>query len=212
MNTQSSYDAVAAEYADRIYDELRHKPLDCELLQRFTETVAPEGLVCDLGCGPGHVARHLQGLGLRVCGVDLSPGMVHLARQRNPGIEFEQGDLTALDVPEGHFAGVVAFYSLIHIVPAEMPEALREIHRILSPGGLLLAAFHLGTETLHLTEWWGHAVRVDFHFHPTDDMSRWLRGAGFEVLDIIERDPYPGVEHASRRAYVFARSRDGVPS
>src|SRR5713101_5862065 len=95
-DTQHSYDAVAEEYVARIVGELAHKPLDRELLDRFAMRVRDAGTVCDVGCGPGHVARYLHERGVNVIGVDLSPHMVELARQLNPGIEFAQGNMLAL--------------------------------------------------------------------------------------------------------------------
>ena len=84
---RDGYDAVAVEYAERIFNELDHKPLDRELLARFAERVG-SGPCCDLGCGPGHVARYLHGFGANVTGIDLSARMIELARSLNPGIEF----------------------------------------------------------------------------------------------------------------------------
>src|SRR5271169_6824007 len=95
---QSSYDKVADEYARHIYDELQHKPLVCRLLDRFAESVRNAGLVCDLGCGPAHIARYLLDHGIQVCGMDLSQGMIEQAQRLNPGIEFTQGDMRALPV------------------------------------------------------------------------------------------------------------------
>lgn len=204
MNLAASYDAVADEYVRRIYDELRHKPLDRALLARLAQA-AGGGLICDLGCGPGQVARFLHGQGARVTGIDLSEAMVERARQLNPGITFEQGDLLALNVPDGSFAAVAAFYSLIHIPRERMAAALRESHRVLRPGGLLLAAFHLGTDMVHLDEWWGQPVSVDFHFFQAGEFREWLERAGFRVEEVVKRGPYPEVEHTSHRAYVFAR-------
>ena len=50
--------------------------MDRQLLDRFADSVRGAGVVCDLGCGPGQVARYLQERGLPVCGVDLSLGMI----------------------------------------------------------------------------------------------------------------------------------------
>jgi trans-aconitate methyltransferase len=61
---EDSYDRVAKEYATRIFRELNHKPLDRELLDRFALRVHGIGPVCDLGCGPGHVARYLHERGV----------------------------------------------------------------------------------------------------------------------------------------------------
>jgi SAM-dependent methyltransferase len=200
-----SYDRVADEYVARIYDELRHKPLDRQLLDRFADSVREVGLACDMGCGPGQVARYLHDHGAKVCGVDLSPEMVVRARRLNPGIDFQQGDMLMLDVADGAWAGIAAFYSIIHIPRDDVVRALREFRRVLRPGGRVLLAFHIGDETKHLEEWWGYKVCVDFLFFRPDEMAGYLRSAGFEIEEIIERDPYPDVEHQSRRAYIFAR-------
>ncbi len=206
MNTRETYDRVTDEYVRRIYDELSHKPLDRELLDRFATQVRGGGWCCDIGCGPGHVTRYLHEQGAQVCGIDLSDAMVRRARELNPGFSFQQGDMTALNLPDERYTGITAFYSLIHIPPAGMVAALRELRRVLKPGGILLAAFHLGSDTLHLDEWWGHSVSVDFHFFSTAEMSAWLEAAGFEIAEVIEREPYPEIEHQSRRCYIFAKS------
>jgi SAM-dependent methyltransferase len=208
-NCQASYDLVADEYVCRIFDELAHKPLDRALLDRFAAAVRDVGLVCDMGCGPGHVARYLHERGVRVCGVDLSAAMVERARRLSPGVEFRQGDMMALDVPDAAWAGIAAFYSLIHIARGDMAQALGELWRVLRPGGTLLLVFHIGEETIHLDEWWGQQVSVDFHFFRSEEMARFLREAGLEIEDIVEREPYPDVEHPTRRCYIFARRPEG---
>ena len=82
-DVQSAYDAVAGEYVRRIYDELKDKPLDRQLLEQFAGELRGKGLVCDLGCGPGQVARSLHESGIEVCGVDLSAASSPAAT--NPG-------------------------------------------------------------------------------------------------------------------------------
>ena len=205
MNVKTSYDQVADEYVQRIFDELQHKPLDRQLLDRFAASVREAGPVCDLGCGPGHVARYLHERGVQVCGIDLSPVMVERARSLTPGVEFRPGDMLALNVPDGAWAGIAAFYSIIHIPRGDVTRALRELRRVLRPGGLLLLTFHLGDDKIHLDEWWGQKVCVDFFLFQSAEMAGYLTAAGFEIDEIIEREPYPDVEHQSRRAYIFAR-------
>src|SRR4029077_19860466 len=146
-DVQSGYDLVAEEYARRIYGELQHKPLDCCLLDRFAESVRSTGVACDLGCGPGQVARYLQGRGIQVCGMDLSPGMIQCARQLNPGIEFKQGDMRTLPVADNTLAGIAAFYAIVNLSPNDLVQALREMMRVLLPGGRLLLSFHIGDDT-----------------------------------------------------------------
>jgi SAM-dependent methyltransferase len=199
---QRTYDAVAGDYVEHIFDELKDKPFDRQLLDEMATT---PGVVCDLGCGPGHVARYLHERGANVVGVDLSPAMIERARALTPSVPFEVGDMRALDVPDGAWQAIVAFYSIIHFAPAELADVFREMRRVLAPGGTLLVSFHIGSEIFHRDEWWGHAVDVDFYFLQPDDVTAALESAGFTVERVMERDPYPEVEYQSRRAYVTAR-------
>ena len=208
MDTPSSYDRVAAEYTARIAGELEHKPLDRELLDRFAALVAGRGPVADLGCGPGHVARYLHERGVAMVGIDLSVGMVAEARRLHPGIEFHRGDMRALDVPHGAWAGIVAFYAIIHVPRGEVVTTLREWRRTLKPDGWLLLAFHAGDEVRHVDEWRGEAVNLDFVFFRPDEMAAYLEEAGFAVVERVERDPYPEVEAQTPRAYMLARRAD----
>jgi SAM-dependent methyltransferase len=203
-DVETSYDRVAADYVQRIFEELAHKPLDCQLLDRFATRVRGTGSACDLGCGPGHVARYLHERGVEVIGIDLSPVMVRHARELNPEIAFRQGDMRSLNIEDETWVGVTAFYSIIHIPRPKVVEALSEIKRVLRPGGLLLLAFHIGDDVLHLDEWWGHQVSLDFVLFRHEEMTGFLESAGFEIEETVEREPYPDVEHQSRRAYVFA--------
>lgn len=201
---RASYDRVAEDYAARIADELGRKPADRRILDDFAARVRGLGPVCDVGCGPGHVARHLRGRGVQVAGIDLSPAMVEVARRRNPGIEFAAGDMRSLPIADGALGGIVAFYSVIHLERGDVVAVLAEMARSLRPGGLLLLAFHVGDDVLHLDEWWGQPVSVDFVFFQPGEMAGFLEAAGFRVEECIEREPYPGVEHPSRRAYLLA--------
>ena len=202
---QASYDRVAAEYARRIYDELQHKLLDRQLLEQLVERVGPLGPICDLGCGPGQVARYLHERGAAVLGVDLSPAMVEMAQRLNPGLSFHQANLLALPFTDERWGGIAAFYSLIHIPHSDLPAALDECRRLLRPGGWLLAAFHCGEQVVHLDEWWGKAVDVDFYFFQPAALMAHLDQAGFVELELAERDFYPAVEAQTRRGYLFAR-------
>jgi SAM-dependent methyltransferase len=202
---RESYDRLAEEYARRIADELQYKPLDRELLDRFAQQTTGRGEVCDMGCGPGHVARYLRDAGASVFGLDLSPGMLEQARKLNPDISFREGNMLALDILDGALAGIAAFYAIVNIPKLSLPVVFREIQRVLQPGGLLLLAFHTGNEVLHEDELWGQKISMDFLLLQPSEIRLDLEVAGFTIEEVVEREPYPDVEYPSRRAYIFAR-------
>ena len=132
--------------------------------------------------------------------------MVDRARELNPGIEFRQADMLALKLADGAWAGITAFYAIVNLPPEDLVPAMREMHRVLQPGGLLLLSFHIGEETVHEDELWGNKVSLDFYFFRTQQVTDCLRSAGFVIEEVIEREPYaPDVEYQSRRAYIFAQ-------
>ncbi|HEX3053959.1 MAG TPA: class I SAM-dependent methyltransferase [Aggregatilineaceae bacterium] len=202
----SSYSDMADEYARKFMDELDHKPLDRELLSRFAARVAGKGPVCDMGCGPGQIARYLRDCGVNdILGMDIAPGMIEQARKLNPDIVFRVGDMRAIEEQDNAWAGISAFYSIIHIPREEVADVLREWWRVLKPGGWVLLTIHLGDNVLHLDQWGETAVSLDYFFFQTQEMERYLKEAGFIIDEAIERDPYPEVEYQGRRAYIFAR-------
>lgn len=210
-SVRKSYDRVADEYARRIFNELRDKPLDQQLLNRFATEVIGRGEICDMGCGPGHVARYLRDAGATVFGLDLSPQMLEQARQLNSDLSFLEGNMMALDLPDGRLAGIAALYSIVNIPKESLTLVFREMARVLQPGGLLLLAFHAGDEVLHEDELWGQPISMDLFLFQPSEIRRYIEAAGLAIEEIVERGPYaPEVEYQSRRAYIFARKPESV--
>jgi SAM-dependent methyltransferase len=205
QNTQTSYDQVAAQYAEKFKDEMDDKPFDRDCLDRLVHEVGNLGPICDLGCGPGQIARYLHRQGAQTLGVDLSPQMIAEAQRLNPEISFHQGDMLALPDADESWGGVAAFYCIIHIPREHVVDALREMKRVIKPDGVLLLTFHIGDEIKHLDEWWEKPVDLDFAFYQPAEMEAWLKEAGFEVEETLIREPNPKVEVATRRVYLFAR-------
>ncbi len=200
---------MAADYAGHIFDELRHKPFDRAILDRFGTIARPVGPVCDLGCGPGQVARYLHDGGGTATGLDLSPGMVAQARRLSPDIPFRQGTMLALPFDNASLGGIAAFYSIIHIPRPRLPTVFGEMWRTVRPGGAVLVAFHVGDEDRHLEEWWDQPVSLDFSFFRRPEIEDLATAEGFRIMESLERDPYPDVEHPSRRAYILAQKPSG---
>ncbi|OEV03443.1 class I SAM-dependent methyltransferase [Streptomyces oceani] len=96
---------------------------------------APGDHTLELGCGEGRISRELTDLGHRVTASDLSPSLLHAAERSDSAAEYHLADATALPFPDGGFDRVVA-YNMLMDVP-DMPAAVREAARVLSPSGVL---------------------------------------------------------------------------
>nr|WP_106964887.1 class I SAM-dependent methyltransferase [Amycolatopsis orientalis] len=202
--TRTAYDIVAENYAEMLKDFLQDATWDRAVLTAFAELVG-EGPVGDLGCGPGRLTGYLKSLGLDVFGVDLSPAMIEVARRTHPDLRFEVGSLAALDLADGSLAGALAWYSLIHTPPEELPVLAKELARVLRPGGWLLTAFQVGdNERRRIENAYGHDIAADAYRLDPDFVAQVLADAGFVVDARLVREPGPSYE-ATRQAYLTAR-------
>lgn len=182
--TRSVYDADAAGYADVVRDILGgRQPFLNAALGLFADQVlaAGGGLVADVGCGPGHVTAHLHGLGVDAFGIDLSPGMIEVARSDHPGLRFEVGSMTDLDLPAASVSGLIAWWSLIHISDEAMPAVLGHFHRVLRPGGPMQLGFHVPDRSRVKAERRDDSVRAHGHRRHPERVADWLREAQFTV-------------------------------
>jgi SAM-dependent methyltransferase len=206
-DVRRSYDAVAERYAEEIGSELRAKPLDRALLQIMADAAGSDP-IADLGCGPGHVAAYLAGLGASAFGLDLSARMCALAH-RDGRVPAVAGDVRCLPLAPGSVGAVVCLYTLIHLDTRSRAEAYGELFRILRPGGQALVAFHtfdddvpIGGSTT-LSVWWDTEVDLTFRFLDPDGEASALVDAGFRFVARLDRAPYVEVEHPSHRSYLL---------
>ena len=188
---RSGYDAIARDYAEHFRDLLAGQPLARGMLSAYAETVlaAGGGPVVDVGCGPGCVTAFLDSCGLSVSGLDLSAAMVEVARSQFPNLRFDIGSMTTLAIPDATLAGIVAWYSIIHIPHDELPAVFAEFRRVLAPGGHVLLGFQVGDEPLHLTNPFGHPVTLEFRRLSPDIITGLLHDAGFVVTAHLIREP-----------------------
>ncbi|MFI7220503.1 class I SAM-dependent DNA methyltransferase [Micromonospora maritima] len=200
--TRTAYDTVAEDYA-RLLPDVVEPPLDRAVLAAFAESVGPGRPVLEVGCGTGRITAHLHRLGPDVAGVDLSPGMVAVARRTYPELRFEVGSLTELTAADGSLAGLVAWYSLIHLPPELLPEVFAGFHRVLASGGHLLLAVKAGDRLDRRERAYGHRVAYDVHWLPPGRLAAQLTAAGFAVTATVLREPVDGERQP--QAFLLAR-------
>lgn len=208
-NIIECYDKTAKNYADKFIDELSHKHLDRILLNAFAAENRDKGKLIDLGCGPGQTTKYLAEGGWKdLLGVDISPEMVKVAKMINPQLNFETADMLNLQYPDKTFGAAIAFYSIVHFDYSQIKIAFDEIKRILTNNGQFLFSFHIGDNAVHLDDFLDQKVNIDFHFFEPNKIIELLTATGFEIIDAIERQPYPDAEYPSNRAYIWAKNNN----
>jgi SAM-dependent methyltransferase len=205
----NSYNQAATEYVDAFYNELHKKPFDMELLQQFSKRIPTGSKVCDLGCGPGHITEYLYNLGVNVIGIDISENMIKLAKERNPSIRFDIGDMLDLNLLDESIGGAMAFYSIIHICPNLLGQVFSEICRILLPNGVFLFSCHFGTGVIEVDNWFEKGLKYHCYLYKPDELTGKLRKAGFSDVSVQIRESY-GFEYETERIYIFAYKSIGL--
>ncbi len=182
------------EIGERYDEAFPHKEGQLAAGSWLIERLSPGARVLDVGCGTGlPTARQLCDAGLRVTGVDISPGMLALARANVPEAEFVQAD--ALDFTETGFDAAVAFFSLLMLGRTDIKESLGRIHDALKPGGeFLLSMVEADLDDAPLP-FLGSPIRVSGYLR--DELRAVVDSAGFTVLDLTSLSYAP----ASTEAY-----------
>lgn len=206
--TRAAYDTVAEDYAELLRGSLADSPFERDALDLFARVVERPGggRVADVGCGTGRLTGHLVGPGLDLVGVDLSPGMVAVARREHPEVPFAVGSVTGLPLATSSLAGALAWYSLIHTPTERLTAAFEELRRVLRPGGHLLTGFQVGDEVRrgrrHL---YGHDVALDSYRRPPDLVARCAAAAGFTEVARTVSPPEPPYD--CPQAHLLLRTR-----
>ena len=181
------FDSVGPEW-----DGLRKIFNDDALRARAIAHLAPPGwTVCDVGTGTGILAKEVARLGLRVIAVDHSPRMLEAARSsleaegyaveaEGCAVELRRGEAQALPLADGEVDAALA-HMVLHYVP-QPAEALREMARIVKPGGVVVVVDFVR----HEAEWMREELGVLWLGFPIDEIVRWLGDAGLEAVRIEE--------------------------
>ncbi|WP_370150900.1 class I SAM-dependent methyltransferase [Streptacidiphilus sp. EB129] len=201
-----AFDAIG----DRYDEAFPHKDGQLATGEWLIGSLPGGARVLDLGCGTGvPTARQLADAGLDVVGVDLSGGMVALARKNVPDALFHQLDIADVrpgGSPElGRFDAVVAFFSLLMLPRAEIPVALRTVHQLLSPGGLFVLSMVEADVDYFAIPFLGNTVRVSGFLR--DDLRKVVEEAGFEIVAESSHSYAPAIADVPPEEQIFLRCR-----
>lgn len=130
------------------------------------------------------------GTGVEAFGIDLSPEMVAIARRDHPGLCFNVGTMTDLDLEDASLSGIVAFWSIIHIPDRDMPGVFDEFRRVLRPGGLLLVGFHVGDSIDRSSVGYtGEPINLRSYLRQPSTVAAWLHESEFAIESTLIMRP-----------------------
>jgi SAM-dependent methyltransferase len=178
---RTAYDTIAAEFAARHGAMV---PVLAALAEAFLGHLPPNPTILEAGCGAGRDMAWFEARGAAVTGIDLSPGMLAVARPLVEGSLLEM-DLTRIDLPDTSFDGVWCNAALLHIPKADAPTVLAQFRRVLRPGGIAMVSLQGGDG-----EGWESNVYTGverfFARYTATEAEALLAENGFDVLSLEE--------------------------
>lgn len=182
--TVDTYNHIASKYADTYFDDTEDIPAIDEFLERLT----PGANILDAGCGVGQFTKYMRTKGFSVVSIDASDEMLAIAKSKVPDGAFRKMDMRHLTFGPNSFHGILAAYSLIHIPESEIHDTLVGFHRVLAPGGFLLAITQRGVHDHWVDEPFAPGMKVFFNFFTREGIAEDLAAAEFTVLSQTEKD------------------------
>ena len=140
------------------------------------------GPVLDLGCGPGHITDYLRSLGVDATGIDMVPEFIAHAQAAHPSGRYQLGSMEDLAVADHSIAGILAWYSLIHLPPHRLDGVLAGFRRAIAPAGTLVIGVFDGDEVAAFD----HKVVTAYRW-PVHQFVERLTRAGFTEVERLQR-------------------------
>jgi len=186
MHRSSFFSDISRSWDDRHAD-----PEECERLRVFANhfRLRPGERVLDVGCGCGRlipVVSEKIGAKGSLVELDFATGMLEIGRCKPHGghVTFMLGDAHAMPLPSKDFDKVIALALLPHL--NDKAAALKEFHRVLKPGGLVVIAHQMGREALdRLHGQSSEPVRRDL-LPKKPVLESLLAEAGFSAIEILD--------------------------
>ncbi|MGB3685675.1 MAG: class I SAM-dependent methyltransferase [Ornithinimicrobium sp.] len=182
---KAAYDAVAHDYAAAFRSTEPEQPIDLAMIDCWVADLRRHWrrpTVLDAGCGTGRMSRYLADQECQVTGIDVSNGMIEMARRDHPDIDTSVGSIADLPYGDATFEGAFYWYSVIHLPDEALPQVFTEAYRVIRPGGLALFSFQTGHGVRDVAQGYrraGHPVTLLRYHRSVDQVSERLGAAGF---------------------------------
>lgn len=184
LDAADAFDKSAKIYQDKFMDV----SLFAGTFNIFCDNITiNNAAILDIACGPGNISRYLldRKPGYDVLGIDLSPNMLRLAQNNNPGAKFQLMDCREISNIEKRFEGVMCGFCLPYLTPKEASELIANISGLLKPNGVFyLSTMEEDENTKSRFQISSSGDQVYVNYHREDDLTRAFRENNFEVINL----------------------------
>jgi len=195
-----TYDKVAGAYAREFFDD----GIDLKHLDKFLLLLPKRAKILDVGCGPGNYTAYMMEKGFDVEGIDLSQGMLKVAKRLVTKGKFRLMDMRKLKYRSRLFDGLCVAYSLYHIELKQVPKTLKELHRVLKSKGLIILMLQQGRGEGIMSEPLNPKEKMFFKYYQKNEIEQLLKMANFRVIYEAERKSRHGLELKQKKLFIIA--------
>lgn len=196
------YDDIAKEYAEDFYDDVS----DYKYIDKFIQSLNGK-MVLDVGCGVGEDCKYIDQKGLYAIGIDLSEGMLRIAKDKYPNGRFQSMDMTNITYPANSFDGIISNCSLFHIPVELLHQTLESFKRVLKPNGKLLLILQEGNEEIMVEEPYRPGTYIYMNYFSPENISKLLKEHNFKI-DGFDKEVSPSeFELGTGKLIVFSSNQ-----
>ncbi len=164
-----------------IYAKYTEEKLIQFQLARF-ESMLPGKKILDAGCGAGRDVEYFSEDGFDVIGIDISEGLLKVAKKKFPKGNFKKMDFRKTTFKDNTFDGIWSMAGLVHLPKTEIKKALKEFYRILKPYGIIYISVKRGKGSREIKKDILQGEPRIYYFFEKDEMEELIRNAGFKIV------------------------------
>jgi len=198
-----TYDKIAQAYTKEFFED----KVDIKYLDKFLSFLPKEAKILDVGCGPGNFTKYFLEKGFYAEGIDLSTGMLKIAKKKVPNGIFKKMDMRKLNYPDESFDGLCAAYSLYHIPSKQTLITLKEFNRVLKLNGIMILMLQKGKREGIMPEPFDPKRKMFFKYFQEKEIKDFLKKSGFKIVYGGKRKPRSSLELKRIKLFFITRKQ-----